>query len=689
MSWIERQLDCRLIRSSDLPRLLRQILSFIDVWPAITQDTIQCYESDVDERKYIIRFHFNWDIPAQITEYRIHRPEDILLWFPVNPTIYTVPKVRANRDDFPRDLAHLNPTNPDAPASFCLARESLGSIYARSGIRGILDRLNTWLRDAAAGTLEHDGWEPIPRLHIFSATLDISTFQNFAMSSKSNQPGKALGYALAILDKKNEEDSNYHYRLIAKQKQLMDLWNKAGLDSLKVQRRAIPTGWLSIWGARNQPKHERFWETVMDYDSLMRYAEAAGCKKLAEDAISFFIHHADIFPILNFVLLIGTWRPRPLIDSIPGLASGQAANLEIAEFSILLEKDGSGSPKIKYISELRLLAEPNSRNLNKFAGYSKEPRNTVLMGAGALGAKLAEHIVREGAPSIKIVDKDFFPPHNISRHTLTEESIYFPKSTELKTRLQTINPHCQIDAFQEDITNISAQKLRTNICGNTKGVIIDATADIRVMHRLCQTDGIMRVAKVELAHDGLLGFLYYEGKNRRPRIDDLKAVIPTLGTGIPEIAEWLSTKEENQIETGIGCASASMQISDSRISLHAGHFMASLGTIIRPEYHPQGIGIAILDSRGHFSKWYWIEEKAPEIFNKSTDDLSWEIRIRRKVLDEIDAFRDKNTPIECGGYLYGTYDLCSAHHLYNCRYHSFTKRSEHIPNTTAKCREKC
>jgi len=188
-------------------------------------------------------------------------------------------------------------------------------------------------------------------------------------------------------------------------------------------------------------------------------------------------------------------------------------------------------------------------------------------------------------------------------------------------------------------------------------MIIDATADVSVMRRLCAPDNKVRTAKIELAYGGCLGLLYYEGKNRRPRVDDLKAIIPVLGVDIPEVYLWLSDKDEGRVETGIGCASASMQISDSRISLHAGNFMTSLGNIIRPEYHPSGIGIAILDQRGYFSKWLWIEEKAPEIITKKIDSQSWEIRIRKKALEIIDESRNKTNPVECGGYLYGSYDL--------------------------------
>jgi molybdopterin/thiamine biosynthesis adenylyltransferase/proteasome lid subunit RPN8/RPN11 len=638
------------------------VLSFIETWPAVVKASVRCYETKRADCKHALCFQFRWDRPARIVEARIEYPEEIALWFPADASLDSVPQVRSDRDHFPLDLPHLNCISSGDPASLCLARESLSAIYARLGIRGVLERLNTWLRDAAAGALEHDGWEPTPRLRELSATLDISVFQQFALGSKRDKAGIAQGFALAILDEDKHHEKQIHFQLIAKAKQIDDLWDKSQLNAVTTsrQRYVVPARWFSVWGPRNQPVTQRFWETVDDRDSLLRYAEVAGCKSLVERVLFHNLKRSDAGGVSAFVLLVGTWRPKPLIKSIPGLAEGAAASLELVGFSIWLKKEGVGH-QVDSISEIRLLAEANSRNLNRFAGYSVQPGNTVLIGAGALGSKLAEHFVREGAPELKIVDHDRLAPHNLARHSLTADSVHFPKATELQTRLVTINPHCQVEAFRKNFARVPAGSLKKDICGSTKGVIVDATADISVMRRLCDADNVMRVAKIELAHGGLLGLLYYEGKGRRPRIDDLKALVPTLGKEareeVPEIAAWLTSHEDFRLDTGIGCASASMRMSDSRVALHAANFMASLGKIIRLEDHPSGIGVAVLDNNGHFKSWHWFPEEAPEVLVGKTGNASWNVRIRKVVLTTIDGERDATTPIETGGYLYGTYDL--------------------------------
>ncbi|GJL61740.1 MAG: hypothetical protein NPIRA04_03940 [Nitrospirales bacterium] len=378
---------------------------------------------------------------------------------------------------------------------------------------------------------------------------------------------------------------------------------------------------------------------------------------MVESVLETKLKFADKGGALAFVLLIGTWRPKALIGTIPGLAQGEAANLELAGFAVELKKKSGQGHRVNSIFEIRLISEANSQNLNRFAGYLERPRNTVLIGSGALGSKLAEHIVREGAPSLKVVDHDLLEPHNLARHSLTSESINFPKATELYNRLVSINPSCQIEAFRKNFSLLPTNAIKNEICGSAKGIIVDATADISVMRRLCQSDNVVRVAKVELAHGGRLGLLYNEGKGRLPRIDDLKALIPTLGADEQEIRDWLCSDSDFSLNTGIGCASASMQMSDSRVAIHAANFMASIGKIIRFADHPAGIGIAVLSESGHLKGWRWIEEGPPEVMDTNDGANFWTVRMRKSIRLAIEKELQRNKPVEAGGYLYGAYDL--------------------------------
>src|SRR5207244_10680754 len=115
-------------------------------------------------------------------------------------------------------------------------------------------------------------------------------------------------------------------------------------------------------------------------------------------------------------------------------------------------------------------------------------------------------------------------------------------------------------------------------------------------------------------------------------VDDLKAIVPALGPEMPAIAAWLTSDENFSVSTGIGCSSASMQMSDSRVALHAANFMATLARLIRLEDHRPGIGVAVLDADGPFARWTWITEEPFRVFSVNESGVSWEVRVRKSAL---------------------------------------------------------
>ena len=537
---------------------------------------------------------------------RIQRPEQVALWFadPVSNEL-SPPEVRADRIDFPRDIPHLNIVPDDEPVYLCLAREGISSLFSRGGMPALLRRVATWLRDAAAGQLDHDGWEPTPRFSDFNAVLDIGWFQRNTRSTKASAAGSTLGHALLFLEDKAEDGKSIHAQLVPRTKTFEKIWLEEGDDTGTLTRRhTLKSLWFMAWGPRSRPTMERFTRPVATIADLHAFAAVAGC----EDKVSVFL---DVICAPEskgqakwFVVIVGTWRPKRLIPTIPGLAEGDFGKLDLSGF-VLFISDKDGVRTVSSIYTLKRLSEANPDNLNRLAGYGVLPQNIVLVGAGALGSKIGAHLVREGAPNLKIIDFDRFAPHNIARHALGRDSLNFKKATELRDLLTGIVKTASVVAHDLNVTNVPIGRFREDMTGHESGVLIDCTASMDVQRRLCRSDVVMKTAKVELADNGRIGFLLFEGRRRNPRVDDLKAMIPLLGCEIAEVSEWLNRGDEFTVHTGMGCASASMPMSDSRVSLHAANFMATLGGIVRGDNHPAGIGIAITDECGHLTKWAW------------------------------------------------------------------------------------
>jgi len=657
VSWIASQPGVTEVNGEELPFSLKAILSFILSSPYIPQESVKTYHTDCSRRQYVIAFDFLWDQPAEILEERIGRPESIALWFSARSELASPPQVRSNRMMFPRDLPHLNMVPDSEPSSLCLAREGLSSIYQRGGIPALLQRLSMWLRDAAAGRLDHDGWEPVPHFGFCSATLNIAWFQKIAYNSKKTVPGHSVGIAQLFVDKDVDEKVVIHAQLISRNNELEKIWLNAPDDVGIVKKPlAINSYWYMAWGKRSEASAQRRNKLISNLADLLAFAEEAGCKEQVQIFIDVIC--GDKSPERNtyYVLLIGEWRPNQLIQTIPGLASGDARKLEITGFHISIKAEGV-KREIEYIFQLELRSEANSENLNKMSGFNRMPENVVLLGAGALGSKIAEHLVREGAGTLSIVDSDRFFPHNLSRHALTHKYLYFNKAKALKTFLLEINKVIDIHTHDVDVAKIPAGQFKEQIAGLKQGILIDCTADLPAMRRISQSDNVTRTVKVEIADNGQIGLLFYEGRRRNPRIDDLKALVPYLSIEISGISVWLNRVGDPIIDTGIGCASPSMVVSDSRVSVHAANFMTSISRIVRGEELPSGLGVAIANQQGHLDKWIWIEEPSLSTFNTKINGDRWDVRVRSSVVKAVTIWRDQSKPNEAGGYLYGSYDL--------------------------------
>ncbi|MGP8025076.1 MAG: ThiF family adenylyltransferase [Methanobacterium sp.] len=75
--------------------------------------------------------------------------------------------------------------------------------------------------------------------------------------------------------------------------------------------------------------------------------------------------------------------------------------------------------------------------------------NTVIIGAGTIGAAIAELIVRAGVTDISIIDDDILEIGNLSRHCLKLKQLGCKKSKELARYLNEINPHVKAEGIDK------------------------------------------------------------------------------------------------------------------------------------------------------------------------------------------------------------------------------------------------
>ncbi|WP_047154449.1 ThiF family adenylyltransferase [Aneurinibacillus tyrosinisolvens] len=86
----------------------------------------------------------------------------------------------------------------------------------------------------------------------------------------------------------------------------------------------------------------------------------------------------------------------------------------------------------------------------------------AVVGAGALGTVLANHMVRAGIGHVRIIDRDFVEPSNLQRQMLYDENDaanHTPKAIAAYEKLKAINSSIVIEPVIADITPANAESL--------------------------------------------------------------------------------------------------------------------------------------------------------------------------------------------------------------------------------------
>ena len=123
------------------------------------------------------------------------------------------------------------------------------------------------------------------------------------------------------------------------------------------------------------------------------------------------------------------------------------------------------------------------------SGQLKIKRARVLViGAGGLGCTVLQYLATVGVGNIGIVDFDKVELHNLHRQILyTEDYVSQFKSTTAKSILENLNPHINIQSFEEKLTSENAKEIITNF-----DFIIDGTDNFTTRYIINDTCVILK-----------------------------------------------------------------------------------------------------------------------------------------------------------------------------------------------------
>ncbi len=115
----------------------------------------------------------------------------------------------------------------------------------------------------------------------------------------------------------------------------------------------------------------------------------------------------------------------------------------------------------------------------------------LVVGVGALGTVIANHLVRAGVGYVRIVDRDYVEMSNLQRQMLFDEKDVaesLPKAVAAKQKLQSMNSAVTIDAHVSDVTTETIASLLDRI-----DLVLDGTDNFQtrfLLNDACYQKGI-------------------------------------------------------------------------------------------------------------------------------------------------------------------------------------------------------
>ena len=580
------------------------------------------------------------DIPPLGTyqDIDIRESEPVLLVFSLSQYPDTAPLVFTDRLDFPKDmLAHLYVALSSKPPAFCYVRGSRDEWYAKKRIQDLPIRISNWLRDAACGELTQDGsqFEPL-RLEGYEGVIiyDYDLVAKIVEEDKTLFPDEHFAIGLF------ETSPDNSFRLV----KIMTLENfKEIADDLKKDKAKSDT----------DPNRKRYrfgyflWSKepdVFDHYNIS-FPETWGefkafCLQHKIDSGKFEEFYAT-FDASNYVIfpvIIALKRPQQVI--------GFSTSIEFLNFRFSIDTTDVVDGKVLDAVKVKLAAHNQPLTTSKarvISDISEEQRfSAIVFGCGALGSKIIMHLARSGMTNLTLIDPDNLSPHNMVRHALLPEYEGQNKASALASVITRLFPTEELQVEHLPYPNIPFVVGSAFFKGGDW--VFDFTASNSFFAKLVLTDKLndTRVISANITDFGNMGVLFREGKDRNPRIDDLKVDLYSRYSSETELCTWLKREQNTVTDTnltvsvGVGCNSETTILSDDKVSLHA----ATFGIAVKKETSIQSGGngrilLSRIEDKASFGIKTVQYEVRPLDVHQAINDPSWSVRFKYGIISHI------------------------------------------------------
>jgi len=613
-------------------------------------------ECRVNEAKDIVRFTVQPEL-SQLKAVDIRNSEPIAVHFDKQDKI--LPTVYAMREDFPRNISHLNLEKQGWPAHLCLYSEAYRDIKPFWTAARFVERIREWLKKTANGTLHEEG-QPLEPLffgygqHIIlpqelynAAGEGVSIKRLLLMES-----GEAF-YAMQVdrLPEGKLKNGKYpptafcvnlppqEHRVISHTplclQEISQLMAKAGYNLFDDFYQSIKSGSLVI---DNSVLNSPF--CLIGWFPKKRNSDSAP----ETTDVWVFISTKNVAEILVDIGVYGSYSE-----------SRQSGNTMVAS-PLIGGRDTTknGENVSVFILNPTFTLSPDLAAI--FNGYEEaSPQKVLAIGAGAIGSNIVLNSVKAGFGKWVLIDDDILLPHNLARHALDGTYLGWPKVEALKTAAnESVSEKPVLEVLKTDFIqpkDENIDKIAEHLVDSE--IILDMSASVSVArHIVHDTDSNARRISMFLSPSGKDFVILAEDKERKARLDLLEMLYYQEIMQNNDLKDHLATTSKTRYANS--CRDLSSRISQDHVALHSAIGSRNLRKIASND--AACIKIYRTDDDMQTSSMV-----IPVEDFSSIEVGGWKVFISESAIKSLFAARKGKLPKETGGVLVGFFNV--QHHM--------------------------
>ena len=596
----------------------------------------------------------------------VRNQEVVRIYFSSGYPLY--PPVLSLREDFTRNLPHMQPCMIDGRPIPCIYDGDLVELQHRDGLAGIVNQIAIWLENAALGTLidpEH-GWEPVRR----DSFNDIVIADAQYLQGLVNRRGGRRFLKVNYLKIGGPADTcSIHGQVVnevvkVNSATVGQVFGETGLNGDAQLRRGASLA-LVAWPGKHPSGEEIVTDTyssemVENVDGLKERATMYGCGSMIDDGLlrlgMCLQGQAKAGPFPMIVILLAR-RPFNLI--------GSTSPIEICPYVVKIRVPGlfanGSATAVRAAVHRHTISRSLLAQITGNAATTERPCWT-LVGAGSLGSKLTLHLARAGNGPEVVVDKAGMSPHNAARHALVpatgDMQILWmdAKARNLSNALKGLDQIAK--PLVADVVPMAMHRhSEQGVLPKKSWAIVNTTASLVVREALGASESIhSRVVEALLFASGLIGAITVEGPGRNPSTTDLIAEFYAILREDTDLASIVFVDDEvvARQSTGHGCGSMTMAMSDGRLSLFAAGMAEYLlgkqrdglpddgGEVVIGRLSDDGLGV---EWRAHLTQ--------PVTVVETRNGAPWRVHLHERVLSKMQKEARRWPDVETGGVLMG------------------------------------